>query len=102
MALSARMGLQPGTMRRSLVLELAILLFGGLAGGRDHGVDRRGDRDPVPRPASDDPTGADLGDAVGRLVAVAVGLAAVAVIGGWLAGRAARDVRLGEVLRVAD
>ena len=38
MALSERMGLQEATMRRSLVFELAVLLFGGLAVGAATGL----------------------------------------------------------------
>ena len=59
MALSTRMGLGPGTMRRSLVLELMIVLFAALAVGATTGLDRRGDRDPLPRSAADDPAGSD-------------------------------------------
>jgi hypothetical protein len=36
------------------------------------------------------------------VAAAAVGLAVTAIVGGWLSTRAARDVRLGEALRVAE
>ena len=65
-ALSTRMGLRSGTMRRSLVIELATLLVRRPRRRRDHGSDRRSDRDPVSRPVADDPTGPDLGHAVDR------------------------------------
>ena len=102
MALSERMGLQAGTMRRSLVLELAVLLFGGLAVGATTGFDRRRDHDPVPRPASTIPPGPIAVVPFAVVVAAAGALAVVAFVGGWLAARAARGVRLGEVLRVVD
>ena len=65
-ALSTRMGLRSETMRRSLVLELSTLLFGGLAVGATTGRIRRCDRDPLSRPIADDSPGSDLGDAVDR------------------------------------
>ena len=102
MALSERMGLQAGTMRRSLVIELVIPALRRARRRRGDRSDRRRDRDPVPRPAADDPTGPIAVVPWGVVAFAAAGLGVVALIGGWLANRGARDVRLGEVLRVAD
>jgi Predicted permease. len=101
-ALSTRMGLRPGTMRRSLVIELAILLFGALAVGVATGLIGAAIvtpyLDPLPT-IPPDPISVVPWIAV---ASVAVGLGAAAFAGGRLASRAARDVRLGEVLRVAE
>ena len=101
-ALSARMGLAPGTVRRSLVLELGTLLFVALAVGATTGLIGAAIvipyLDPLPT-IPPDPISVTPWIAV---VVAAIGLAAAAVIGGWLATRAARDVRLGEALRVAE
>jgi putative ABC transport system permease protein len=101
-ALSARMGLRPGTMRRSLVLELTILLFGALAVGSTTGLIGAAVvtpyLDPLPT-IPPDPISVVPWTAV---AIAAIGLAVAAVVGGTLASRAARDVRLGEVLRVAE
>ncbi|MGZ5300501.1 MAG: hypothetical protein ACXWEJ_01595 [Actinomycetota bacterium] len=101
-ALSTRMGLRPGTMRRSLVLELAILLFGALAVGATTGLIGAAVvtpyLDPLPT-IPPDPISVVPWIAV---ASAAVGLGAAAFVGGRLASRAARDVRLGEVLRVAE
>ena len=101
-ALSARMGLRSETMRRSLVLELSTLLFGGLAVGATTGLIGAAIVIPYLDPLADDPTGADLGDAVDRGRGRDRRSGGGRVRGGWLADRAARDVRLGEVLRVAE
>ncbi len=101
-ALSARMGLASGTMRRSLVLELTILLFGALAVGGLTGLIGAAVVTPYLDPL---PTIPPDPISVVPWIAVAVaaaGLAAASFAGGWLASRAARDVPLGEVLRVAD
>ena len=100
-ALSGRMGLRPSTMRRSLVLELSVLLFLALGVGATTGL--IGAKivtpylDPLPT-IPPDPIWVVPWFAV---MVAAIGLAVVAFAGGWLASRAARDVRLGEVLRVA-
>jgi putative ABC transport system permease protein len=102
MALSERMGLQAGTMRRSLTLELAILLFGGLVVGAATGLIGATIVIPYLDPLPTIPPGPIAFVPWGVVVFAAAGLGIVALIGGWLANRAARDVLLGEVLGVAD
>ncbi len=102
MALSERMGLQAGTMRRSLVFELAVLLFGGLAVGATTGLIGAADRHPYLDPLPTIPPGPIAVVPFAVVAAAAAALAIVALGGGWLAARAARGVRLGEVLRVVD
>ena len=101
-ALSARMGLSEGTVRRSLVLELSAVLFAALVVGATVGMIGAAYVTPYLDPLPTIPP-----DPVSVLpwVAVAVaavGLAVTAIVGGWLSTRAARDVRLGEALRVAE
>jgi hypothetical protein len=101
-ALSARMGLRSGTMRRSLVLELSILLFAGLAVGATTGLIGAAIVTPYLDPL---PTIPPDPISVVPWIAVAIaaiGLGVAAFAGGGLASRAGRDVRLGEVLRVAE
>jgi predicted lysophospholipase L1 biosynthesis ABC-type transport system permease subunit len=102
MALSERMGLQAGTMRRSLVIELVILLFGGLVVGAATGLIGAATVIPYLDPLPTIPPGPIAVVPWGVVAFAAAGLGLVALIGGWLANRGARDVRLGEVLRVAD
>ncbi|MGZ8565995.1 MAG: hypothetical protein ACXWXS_02975 [Actinomycetota bacterium] len=101
-ALSTRMGLRSGTMRWSLVLELAILLFGGLAVGATTGVIGAVIVTPYLDPLPTIPPDPISVVPWSAIAGVAVGLGAAALVGGRLASRAARDVRLGEVLRVAE
>jgi hypothetical protein len=101
-ALSARMGLSEGTVRRSLGLELSAVLFTALAVGATVGMIGAVYVTPYLDPLPTIPP-----DPVSVLpwVAVAVaaaGLAVTAIVGGWLSTRAAREVRLGEALRVAE
>ncbi len=102
MVLSERMGLQAGTMRRSLLLELALLLFGGLLVGAATGLIGAAIVIPYLDPLPTIPPGPIAVVPWGVVVVAAIGLGVVAIFGGWLADRATRDVRLGEVLRVAD
>jgi putative ABC transport system permease protein len=102
MALSERMGLQAGTMRRSLVFELALLLFGGFVVGAATGLIGAGIVIPYLDPLPTIPPGPITVVPFAVVVAAAGVLAVVALIGGWLAARAARGVQLGEVLRVVD
>jgi putative ABC transport system permease protein len=102
MALSERMGLQAGTMRRSLVLELVTLLFGGLLVGAVTGLIGAAIVIPYLDPLPTIPPGPIAVVPWGVVAVAAVGLGVVALIGGWMADRATREVRLGEVLRVAD
>ena len=95
MALSERMGLQAGHHASFARVRAGRAALRRARGGRHDRLDRRRDRDPVPRPASDDPPGARHGRSVGRGRRRGLGLAVVALVGGWLATRAARDVRLG-------
>jgi hypothetical protein len=102
MALSERMGLQAGTMRRSLVFELAALLFGGLAVGAATGLVGAATVIPYLDPLPTIPPGPITVIPYVVVVATAAVLAIVAIVGGRMAARATRGVRLGEVLRVAD
>jgi putative ABC transport system permease protein len=102
MALSERMGLQAGTMRRSLVFELAVLLFGGLAVGAATGLVGAAIVIPHLDPLPTIPPGSISVVPWGVVAVAAVGLGVVALVGGWFASRATRGIRLGEVLRVAD
>ena len=92
-ALSTRMGLRPGTMRRSLVLELSILLFGALAVGATTGLIGAAIvtpyLDPLPT-IPPDPISVVPWFAV---ASAAVGLGVAAFAGGWLAPRARRTRR---------
>jgi hypothetical protein len=102
MALSTRMGLGPGTMRGSLVLELMVVLFAALAVGVATGLVGAAIVIPYLDPLPTIPPGPiDVVPWI-EVAAAAVGLAVAAFVGGVLAGRVARDVPLGEVLRVAE
>ena len=102
MALSTRMGLEPGTMRRSLVLELMIVLFAALAVGATTGLIGAAVVIPYLDPLPTIPPGPiDVVPWI-EVAAAAVGLGIAASVGGFLAGRVDRDVPLGEVLRVAE
>jgi putative ABC transport system permease protein len=101
-ALSDRMGLRPVTMRRSLVLELAIPLFAGLAVGTAAGLIGARVVTPYLDPLPTIPPDPISVVSWGIVAAAAVGLAAAAILGGRLASRATRGVSLGEVLRVAE
>jgi len=89
-------------MRRSLVFELAALLFGGLAVGAATGLIGAAIVIPYLDPLPTIPPGPITVIPFVVVVAVAGALAIVAIAGGWLAARAARGVRLGEVLRVVE
>jgi putative ABC transport system permease protein len=101
-ALSDRMGLDPVTTRRSLVLELAILLFVGLVvgvcGGLIGALVVTPYLDPLPTIPPDPITVLPKG----IVAAAALVLVVAAVLGGRLATRATRRIALGEVLRVAE
>ena len=101
-ALSARMGLRSETMRRSLVLELSTLLFGGLAVGATTGLIGAAIVIPYLDPLPTIPPGPISVTPWIAVAGVTVALVVAAFAAGWLADRAARDVRLGEVLRVAE
>ena len=101
--LSMRMGMRDRQASAALVLELAAMLLDGLRA-------RRGARDgrrpvlvsPLLDPLQTIPP-APLFDAPLAVVGwTMVGLAVVAVAGGWLVHRRAAAVDLGEVLRVAE
>jgi putative ABC transport system permease protein len=101
-ALSTRMGLESGTMRRSLVLELMIVLFAALAVGAATGLIGAAIVLPFLDPLPTIPPGPiDVIPWI-ELAAAAAGLAIAAYVGGALAGRVARGVSLGEVLRVSE
>jgi putative ABC transport system permease protein len=101
-ALSDRMGLLPVTMRRSLILELAIPLFVGLVVGASSGLIGARVVTPYIDPLPTIPPDPILTVPLAIIAVAAIGLGAAAVLGGRLASRATRDVSLGEVLRVAD
>ncbi len=101
-ALSTRMGLEPGTMRRSLVLELMIVLFAALVVGVTTGLIGAAIVHPYLDPLPTIPPGPiDVVPWI-EVAAAAAGLAIAAFVGGALAGRVTRGVPLGEVLRVAE
>ena len=101
-ALSTRMGLEPGTMRRSLVLELMLVLFAALAVGATTGLIGAAIVIPYLDPLPTIPPGPiDVVPWI-EVAAAAVGLGIAASVGGFLAGRVDRDTPLGEVLRVAE
>ena len=101
-ALSARMGLSEGALRRSVVLELSAVLFPALAVGGTVGMIGAAYVTPYLDPLPTDPPDPVSVLPWAAVAAAAVGLAVTAIVGGWLSTRAARDVRLGEALRVAD
>ena len=101
-ALSERMGSAPGTMRWSLILELSVVLVTAFVVGAGAGLIGAAVVTPYVDPLPTippDPISVMPWLALGLAV---VGLAAAAIAGGHLAIRATRDVRLGEVLRVAE
>jgi hypothetical protein len=101
-ALSHRMGLPASTMRRSLVLELGALLLASFVVGIAAGVTGA---TLVIRFIDPLPTIPPTPIAVWPLIAIVIGglvLLLAAWIGGRLAHRGARGVRLGEVMRVAE
>ena len=101
-ALSDRMGLQPVTMRRSLILELAIPLFAGLVVGASSGLIGARGVTPYIDPLPTIPPDPILTVPLAIIAMAAIGLGAAAIVGGLVASRATRGVSLGEVLRVAD
>ncbi|MGZ4137492.1 MAG: hypothetical protein ACXVPX_07975, partial [Actinomycetota bacterium] len=101
-ALSLRMGLRSGTMRRSLAIELGALLFGGLVFGGATGMFATTVVVPHLDPLPTIPPSPISIVPVVAMASVAVFLVIAAVAGGWIADRATRGVRLGEVLRVAE
>jgi hypothetical protein len=100
--LSMRMGMREAQARSALVLELAAMLLAAFILGASTGIVAGGLIAPLLDPLQTIPP-APLFDAP---IAVAmwtlVGLAVVAVLGGWLVHRRASRVDLGEVLRVAE
>jgi putative ABC transport system permease protein len=100
--LSMRMGMREAQARSALVLELAAMLLAAFVLGASTGIVAGGLIAPLLDPLQTIPP-APLFDAP---IAVAmwtlVGLAVVAVLGGWLVHRRASRVDLGEVLRVAE
>jgi hypothetical protein len=100
--LSLRMGMRDRQALGALVLELAAMLLGAFVLGAALGLVAGGLVAPLLDPLQTIPP-APLFDA--PIVVVGwtfVGLAAVAVAGGWLVHRRAAAVDLGEVLRVAE
>jgi hypothetical protein len=100
--LSGRMGQGDGTMRRSLMLELGAVLVGALVVGAVVGAVATRlvapNLDPLPTIPPDSLI-------VLPFVGIAIGLLATviaSVVGALLADRSARQVPLGEVLRVAE
>ena len=75
-------------MRRSLVFELAVLLFGGLAVGAATGLIGAAIVIPYLDPLPTIPPGPIAVVPFGVVVAAAAALALVALVGGWLAARA--------------
>ena len=101
-ALSYRMGLGRGTMRRSLTIELGALLFAGLAIGAATGLVATSVVVPHVDPLSTIPPSPIPVMPLLAVAGAAIFLVVAAFAGGWLADNATRGVRLGEVLRVSE
>lgn len=101
-ALSYRMGLRRGTMRRSLTIELGALLFGGLLIGGASGLLATSVVVPHLDPLSTIPPNPVSVVPIVAVASAAIFLIVAAIGGGWIADNATRDVHLGEVLRVAE
>jgi putative ABC transport system permease protein len=100
--LSMRMGMRDRQASAALVLELAAMLLLAFALGASTGMVASRLVSPLLDPLQTIPP-APLFDAPLAVVAwMLVGLAVVAVAGGWLVHRRASAVDLGEVLRVAE
>jgi hypothetical protein len=100
--LSMRMGMRGRQASAALVLELAAMLLAAFALGASTGMVAGRLVSPLLDPLQTIPP-APLFDAPLAVVAwTLVGLAVVAVAGGWLVHRRASAVDLGEVLRVAE
>jgi ABC-type antimicrobial peptide transport system permease subunit len=100
--LSLRMGMRQRQAMGALVLELAAMLLGAFALGAALGLLGGGLVAPLLDPLQTIPP-APLFDAPIAVVGwTIVGLAVVAIAGGWLVHRRAAAVDLGEVLRVAE
>jgi hypothetical protein len=100
--LSLRMGSRRGTMRRSLMIELGVVLLAGLAIGAVTGSlavkMMVGHLDPLPSI----PPGPIWAAPIIAIGVTAILLTAVVVGTAWAAESASRAVRPGEALRVAD
>jgi putative ABC transport system permease protein len=100
--LSMRMGMREAQARSALVLELAAMLLAAFVLGASTGIVAGGLIAPLLDPLQTIPP-APLFDApIAVAMWTVVGLAVVAVLGGWLVHRRASRVDLGEVLRVAE
>ncbi len=100
--LSMRMGMRRAQARAALVSELGAMLLAAFVLGASTGMVAGRLITPLLDPLETIPP-APLFDAPVAVVAwTAVGLAAVAVVGGWLVHRRAERVDLGEVLRVVE
>jgi ABC-type antimicrobial peptide transport system permease subunit len=100
--LSMRMGMRDRQSSAALVLELAAMLLAAFALGASIGMVAGRLVSPLLDPLQTIPP-APLFDAPLAVVAwTLLGLAIVAVAGGWLVHRRASAVDLGEVLRVAE
>ncbi|HUF59866.1 MAG TPA: ABC transporter permease [Actinomycetota bacterium] len=100
--LSMRMGMRPRQARAALVLELAAMLLTAFVLGAALGMIAARLVSPLLDPLQTIPP-APLFDAPLAVVGwTLMGLAVVAVAGGWLVHRRAAAVDLGEVLRVAE
>ena len=100
--LSTRMGMRDGQARAALVLELASMLVAAFVLGATTGVVAGRLIAPLLDPLQTIPPPPLFEAPVAAALWTVVGLAFVAVFGGWLVHRRAAAVDLGEVLRVAE
>jgi uncharacterized protein YggT (Ycf19 family) len=100
--LSLRMGMRDAEARRALVVELAALLVAAFALGGALGIVAGRLVSPLLDPLQTIPPAPLFVVPTPMVAWTLLGLAAIAVIGGWAVHRRARAVDLGEVLRVAE
>jgi putative ABC transport system permease protein len=100
--LSMRMGMRDRQASAALILELAAMLLVSFALGAALGMVAGRLVSPLLDPLQAIPPAPLFEAPVGVVVWTLVGLALVAVVGGWLVHRRASAVDLGEVLRVAE
>jgi putative ABC transport system permease protein len=100
--LSLRMGMRDRQAVRALVLELAAMLLAAFVLGASFGLVAGGLVAPLLDPLQTIPPSPLFAAPVGAVAWTVVGLALVAVVGGWLVHRRAAAVDLGEVLRLAE
>jgi putative ABC transport system permease protein len=100
--LSMRMGMRDRQARGALILELGAMLLVAFALGASLGMVAGRLVAPLLDPLQTIPPAPLFAAPIAVVASTLVGLAVVAVLGGWLVHRRASSVDLGEVLRVAE